>query len=373
MGINMKILNLMQCLNLGGMEQSAYILMRETHEKMITWQVQSITPGGVGKKIAANLNIPAKDNLYIGKFGWRSYFELKRKILEFIGDIILVTGPSLTSCLAIKGSSYKKVLGIHFCHGSSIKERLKWKLFYNFFGKDYDAIIYHSQYILEEAKQIAPYLEDKFHLVEYSTQHCSITSEKDKRTARQHLDIPTDKFIIGNAGWLIERKRFDIFLQVCAKISKSYPNVFYLIAGDGPMRQELEILARDLGIIDKVKFLGWQEVLHTFYQALDLVLFNSNSDAFGRTVMEAMGYGVPVVASVLEGGTDSVIIHKENGYLIPKHEIEQLAEYCLKLINEQDLYNKFQLASIETIRKRFSNDLYVQKYLEVFNDVLKAS
>lgn len=368
----MKVLNLIQCLNLGGMEKAAYNLASETQNKDIQWQIQSVTPSGDGKNLFTSLNIPVEDNPYNGKFGYKSHLSLKRKIQRFSGDIILVTGPTLTGCLSIKGNQRKKILGIHFCHKYNNPNLLRWKLFYKYFGKDYNAIICHSPYLLEQTAQIAPFLKDKLHLIENSTQISTVTTEVQKREARKTLNIPIDNFVIGNAGWLIERKRFDIFLEVCAKVCQSNSKVFCLIAGDGLLRKELEELAAHLGIDERVKFLGWQEDVNTFYHAIDLLLFNSNSDAFGRTVMEAMGYGIPVVASVLEGGTDSVLIHQENGYLISKHDINMLANYCLKLISGQELYHKFQLASLEMIRNRFSHKLYVQKYLKVFNEVLKS-
>jgi L-malate glycosyltransferase len=367
----MKILNLIQCLNLGGMEQSSYLLMQETQGRDINWQVQSVTPAGSGQDILKSLNIPVQDNPYQGKFGYKSHLALRKKINSFSGDIILVTGPTLTGCLSLQNNSCKKVLGIHFCHSQGLGNYLRWKLFYQYFGKDYDAILYHSPFILEEAKKIAPELQHKFHLIEYSTQICSLTTQEEKRVAREALQIPQDAFIIGNAGWLITRKRFDVFLKVCGTLKDLNQKIFAVIAGDGSLRSELEELAAELGISEKVKFLGWQKDLDPFYRSLDLLLFNSESDAFGRTVMEAMGYGVPAVASVVEGGTDAVLIHQENGYLIQNHDIQRLADYCLKLMHDEQLYEKFRLSSLELVRNRFTTEKYIQNYLSVFHKVLQ--
>lgn len=368
----MKILNLIQCLNLGGMEKATYTLVNNTQGKGIDWQIQSVTPAGLGKNLFLNLKIPVEDNSYEGKFGYKSHFTLKQKVSKFIGDIILVTGPTLTGCLSLKGNKHKKVLAIHFCHKYDDQNPLRWNLFYRYFGNDYDKIVCHSPYLLEQTKEIAPYLSHKLCLINNSTQLQTLTTKAQKEIALTKLGIPINSLIIGNAGWLIERKRFDIFLEVCAKVYQSKHNIFCLIAGDGPLREDLEELAINLGINEKVKFIGWQEDINTFYQAIDLLLFNSNSDAFGRTVMEAMGYGIPVIASVLEGGTDSILKHQENGFLISKHDVNQLAEYCLKLMNEPDLYHKFQLGSMEAIRKYFSDELYIHDYLELFNEVLNA-
>ncbi|MFN6572152.1 glycosyltransferase family 4 protein [Dendronalium sp. ChiSLP03b] len=371
----MKILNLIQCLNLGGMEQASYILIEETQGKVIDWQVQSVTPVGMGKDILSSLNIPIYDNPYEGKFGYKSHLSLKKKVNNFSGDIILVTGPTLTSCMSVKSHPCtKKVLSIHFCHKNGLLNLLKWKAFYQNFHHDYQAIIYHSPYILEEAIKIAPQIQHKFHLIENCIQRCSATTVSEKNISRQHLGIPADSFIIGNAGWLIERKRFDIFLEVCAQLSKHLSNdrkkLIFLIAGDGPLHGELETLASSLNISNQVKWIGWQKDLSHFYQSLDLLLFNSDSDAFGRTVLEAMGYGVPVVASVVEGGTDAVLCHKNNGYLIQEHNIRKLTEYCLNLIYDNKTYEQFQIRSLNLIESRFTTEKFIQKYLDVFTQVL---
>ncbi|BAY97608.1 glycosyl transferase [Tolypothrix tenuis PCC 7101] len=365
----MKILNLIQCLNLGGMEKATYNLVYETQTKGVDWQIQSITPAGDGKNLFTSLGIIVEDNSYNGKLGYKSHFSLRKKIKKFTGDIILVTGPTLTGCWGIKDNQQKKILAIHYCHKYGNQNLLKWKLFYKYFGNDYNAIICHSPYLLEQTQELAPHLKNKLRLIENSTQIQEV-SQEEKIAAKKKFNIPDKSFVIGNAGWLIERKRFDIFLKVCAKLVKDNQKLFCLIAGDGPLRKELEDLSIELGISEVVNFIGWQQNIEDFYRAIDLLLFNSNSDAFGRTVMEAMGYGIPVVASVLEGGTDSVLIHQENGYLITDHNINHLAEYCFKLMIEKDLYYQFQSASIETIYKRFNNNLYIQKYLEVFDEVL---
>lgn len=369
----MEILNLIQCLNLGGMEQSSYILMKNTQGQGIYWQVQSITPAGVGKEILTNTNIPVFDNPYKGKFGYKSHLSLRDKVSNFSGDIILVTGATLTGCLSVKFVPCKKVLAIHFCHKFGFLNLLKWRIFYKIFQNDYQAIIYSSPYILEEAKKIAPYLQHKFYLIENSIERCSNTTDTERDIARTNLGIATNVFVIGNAGWLIDRKRFDVFLEVCAQVSNYTPNFLFLIAGNGPLRYELEKLAAKLGIDNKVKWIGWQKDLSDFYKSLDLLLFNSNSDAFGRTILEAMSYGIPVVASVIEGGADSIIVHEENGYLIREHDIDKLAKLSLNLIKNKDLYFQFKTRSLDIVKDRFNTEKFTKKYLEIFEKIANES
>ncbi|NJM99755.1 MAG: glycosyltransferase family 4 protein, partial [Phormidesmis sp. RL_2_1] len=100
------------------MEQCAYALMEATHGQTIDWTVQSVTPVGEGIERLSRIKVASEGNEYIGRFGWRSHPLLKKNIAKFEGDIILLTGPTLTSCAAVKHHQSKKILGIHFVHGT---------------------------------------------------------------------------------------------------------------------------------------------------------------------------------------------------------------------------------------------------------------
>ena len=365
-----KILNFIQCLNLGGMEQSAYSLIESTQGQTVDWTVQSVTPVGEGLDKLTKFQVPVKGSPYIGRFGWRSHALLKKDVDSFDGDIILITGPTLTSCAAVKRHRAKKVLGVHFVHGQRQQDIAKWKTFYKLFGSDYDAFIYHSQHIFDEAVSIAPSLAHKFRLINYATTRCSIPNAQEKEASRKLLGIPKGHRVIGNAGWLIQRKRFDVFLKTCQRIKERYSKVKFLIAGDGNLRSELESLALSLGIFEDVIFLGWQQSLDNFYKSLDILLFNSDSDAFGRTVMEAMGYGVPSVASVVEGGPKSILIDGENGFMTTAHDVEMLSQNCLLLLEDENRYWQFQSKAIATIKNQCSHEKYIENYLSVFREVL---
>ena len=172
---------------------------------------------------------------------------------------------------------------------------------------------------------------------------------------------------VGNAGWLIPRKRWDIFLQVAARVAAVLPNVRFLIAGDGPERDALEKLAAELGIADRVIWLGWQDHLEDFYQRLDVMLFNSDWDAVGRSPLEAMSYGVPVVASVIHGGLNEIITSEEYSYLIDRHDVSLLAGKIIELLQLPGLaaeVGRKARAHIEEIGSPKNHALRVLKLLK---------
>jgi glycosyltransferase involved in cell wall biosynthesis len=94
-----------------------------------------------------------------------------------------------------------------------------------------------------------------------------------------------------------------------------------------------------------VRWLGWQEDLRNFYLALDLLIFNSDWDALGRTPIEALAFGTPLVASVEHGGIGEVINHDRYGYLTSKHDIDWLSARAWELLANPALANSTAVAA----------------------------
>jgi glycosyltransferase involved in cell wall biosynthesis len=169
-----------------------------------------------------------------------------------------------------------------------------------------------------------------------------------KRAARELLGLPVDAHLVGNAGWLIPRKRFDVFLNVAAELSNKFENIHFLIAGDGPEKESLAQLTARLGLADRVIFMGWQADLALFYEALDVLLFNSDFDAFPTTPAEAMNHGVPVVGSSHYGGLGEILT-VQTGWMHKTHDINALASSVIDAINHPNTRPARALSTIRLI------------------------
>jgi glycosyltransferase involved in cell wall biosynthesis len=190
---------------------------------------------------------------------------------------------------------------------------------------------------MQEAIEIAPFIRKHVLMVSTPVQASPTRSPADRLAARQRLGIPLDARVVGNAGWLTNRKRWDIFLEVAALTLRAAPETVFVIAGDGPERAELERRAAALKIGGSVRWLGWQKNLADFHQAIDVLLFNSDLDAQARTPLEAMAHGIPVVASILQGGTKEVILDESMGILMETHDIERLAQKLTSFVVHPEL------------------------------------
>jgi glycosyltransferase involved in cell wall biosynthesis len=359
----------MQCTNLGGMERGMYILISSLHKNSYQFEVISVTPKGEGANLLREWNVPVYSNNYRGKYGWRSYNELKSIIKNKEYDLLLVTGPTLLGNLLVHKIAHRpRVLTVHFHHPS--KNKALWWLFYRRFAKDFDRIVYISDFIRQEAIDIYPPLAEISTTIYGPIKHIGRTSYDHKIERKKELGIPEDFFVLGGCGWLIPRKRFDVFLKTVRQVTEEIENLYVVIAGDGPERENLERLAISLGIAERVKFLGWLSSMDSFYESMDVFLFNSDADALPRTPLETMGFGIPVVASSVYGGLNEIIQNGINGFITTEHNIEMLSQYIIQLIESESLRNKIISNAINYVQENHSIKKYVSSYENLFSKLL---
>jgi glycosyltransferase involved in cell wall biosynthesis len=363
----MKILILIQCTNLGGMEQAALELARELQGQGHRPEFLSLTPVGDLGPVLESAGIPVSGIQYRGAFGWRSFFPLKKKLKGVDADALIMFGHNLMGMLAL-GSfcADRRILTLHF-HHQGVMHPLLWKLLYSIAGRRFANIVFPSDFIRDEAIALCPWVEHRSRILRYPFATHPSVSPEEKLEARRSLGVSEDGVFVGNAGWLIPRKRWDVFLRVAAKVSKSRPDARFLIAGDGPQRPSLEALAEELGISKRVHWIGWQKDLDVFFKSLDVMLFNSDWDAMGRTPLEAMTYGVPVVASVTHGGLGEVMDSEEHGFFLREHDLEKLAGYVVNLLNQSALAAAIGEAGRMKMKIDGDSRKYAESLLELLN------
>jgi glycosyltransferase involved in cell wall biosynthesis len=128
------------------------------------------------------------------------------------------------------------------------------------------------------------------------------------------------------AGHLVERKANDLVLRAIASL-EGRVSIEHTIAGDGPERTRLEALAAELGIADRVRFVGAyvHEDLPALLHDCDLFVMPSWDEAFGVVYLEAMACGVPVIAAS-DGGATDVVDDGRNGFLVPPRGVSAVAD-----------------------------------------------
>jgi glycosyltransferase involved in cell wall biosynthesis len=132
-------------------------------------------------------------------------------------------------------------------------------------------------------------------------------------------------------GRLHRNKGFDIALRALALL----PGAHLSIAGEGPERGALETLARELGVADRVGFLGWRADIGALLAACDIFVCSSRHEPLGNIVLEAWSAGRPVVAARAQGPAE-LVTDGENGLLVPVEDAEALATAIAGLIADPE-------------------------------------
>lgn len=176
--------------------------------------------------------------------------------------------------------------------------------------------------------------------------------EGERRDLRAELALPAGSRLVASVGRLIGWKGFQVVVEALPKL----PRVHYIVAGSGGERARLEQLAAGFGVADRLHFLG--EVRHrelpAVLRAADIFLQPSiGEEAFGISVAEAMGCGLPVIASD-QGGLREVVADGETGLLVTPGQPGPWADAIAHLIADRELSRRMGEAGCRRVDERFT-------------------
>jgi glycosyltransferase involved in cell wall biosynthesis len=189
-----------------------------------------------------------------------------------------------------------------------------------------------------------------------------------KHDARARLGLPRDAVILGGLGRLAPAKGFAQLIEALAALRSDFPNALVAIAGDGPLREQLETRAQSLGVAERVVFLGFQTDVNLVLDACDVFVLSSLCEALPFALLEAMAHELPVVGTTV-GGVPEVIIPGENGFLAPPRDGGALAASVRPLLESTDLRNRMGGAGRQRVIKHFHEADMVQKTLNVYRQM----
>jgi len=183
----------------------------------------------------------------------------------------------------------------------------------------------------------------------------------DVQQIRQELKLsPSDTLLLSIAEFT-PRKRHRDLLNALAKVANS--QVHLALAGEGPIKIEIEQLAADLGIINQVHFLGYRTDIPTLIQAADAVLLVSQQEGLPRSIMEAMCLATPVIASNIRGSQD--LLEDDCGLLVDLGDIDALAQAIVQVVKDpESLAVMAEKAQVKIAD--YDLEKIIQQYTEIY-------
>lgn len=233
-----------------------------------------------------------------------------------------------------------------------------------------DNILNYATHIISPSKM---YIEKSQYLKLYKDKAITIPNgvnigdfcvPESKDRCRKKLGLPIDGNIILFLGYLAPYKGPDVLLRALPIVLAEVPDTMLVFAGKGVMRQDLENLARQLGVEKNVLFVGYVEddLKSPYYKSADIFALPSvmGTECFPLTILESMACGTPVVASEI-GGIPDAVIDGRSGLLVPPRDHESLATAIIDILNNE--------------RKREDMSVYGKKRIETYSwkDIAKRT
>jgi glycosyltransferase involved in cell wall biosynthesis len=146
------------------------------------------------------------------------------------------------------------------------------------------------------------------------------------------------------------------------------PDATFVLAGDGPLRAELEQRARELGVAGRCLFLGERADVPDLLAAADLFLLPSLWEGLPLSVLEAMAAGRPVVATAI-GGTDEAVTDGVTGLLVPPRDPAAIAAAIARLRDDPGLAERLAAAGRARVEREFSSRATAERVMRIYDAV----
>lgn len=168
-------------------------------------------------------------------------------------------------------------------------------------------------------------------------------------------------------GRLENQKGFDLLLAAFARIAENHSKSRLQILGEGSAHNELQELAKQLGISDRVELTGWCDAPQAVLRGAELFVLSSRYEGFPNALLEAMACGVPVVSFDCPSGPAEIIRHEVDGLLVPAEDVAALAAAMGRVLSDADLRRRLGVRAAE-VTDRFS----VERFFTVWDAVFRC-
>ena len=183
--------------------------------------------------------------------------------------------------------------------------------------------------------------------------------------SRRSFNTPGDRPLLLAAGRLHVNKGFDTLLQALTLV----PDAMLWLAGTGPQEQALKKLCHDLGLDERVRFLGWRNDVTALMHTADLFVCPSRHEGLGSIVMESWAHHCPIVATNSQGPGE-VIENGETGLVVPVDRPEPLAEAIRQLLTDPAARRRLADSGYRHYCRDYSQAVIVRRYAEFYASIL---
>jgi glycosyltransferase involved in cell wall biosynthesis len=193
------------------------------------------------------------------------------------------------------------------------------------------------------------------------------TEEETVPVSRESLNTPENAIVILTLARLHPNKALDVAIEAL----KDLPNVYLWLAGEGPIRSELEAQAEAMGVKDRVRFLGWRTDRAALLQAADICAFISRIEPFGTVFAQSWANKTPVIVSDADGPRQ-FCRDGEDCLMVPKNDVGAFVGAVQRLLDDKVLQMNLVKNGYDRYLNEFTEEKSVQAYLDFYEEILAA-
>lgn len=179
----------------------------------------------------------------------------------------------------------------------------------------------------------------------------------------------TSPIVVGTAARLVPMKGIEYLIRAIAFLHEAFPSFILEIAGDGPLKSQLQELARTLGVSQRVRFLGWCQNMPALYERWSIYVQPSLGEPFGIAALEAMAYGLPLIVTT-PGGIEELIGNSGASFLVEAGETSQLSQALAHLLSSPTLRHEMGIKA-RARAEHFSRESMIANIRRVYDEALR--
>lgn len=351
-------------MEMGGIETLIYELTQNINRQIYKPEVLVLFKGGVLEKSLIDKGIPFHC-IEKGKgFRWFVVARLSRIIDERRIKIIHTNNYDtwLYGVLAAKKNG--KVMHVHTQHSNLVSKKKKYVE--SLLGRFTNEVVAVSAYVKDSLKEYWS-KRKPIHVIHNGIdvhRFCPNTNIRSK--TRNEYGISDDIFLLGIVARLVPVKDHKTLFKAFSLLSSKINNISLFVIGDGVLRSELEEESANMGLKNKITFLGERQDIYAILPAIDSFVLSSVSEGLSVTLLEAMSTGLPIVATNVGGNTE-IVEDGYNGFLVPSKNHEALSKAIEKLYLNRDLHKQMATNARKKAIDHFSLDKWIDSYERLYS------
>jgi len=188
-----------------------------------------------------------------------------------------------------------------------------------------------------------------------------INGEHDPAAVRGSLGISHDDLVVGVIARISPLKGHEFIIRAAPKILEQHPDVRLLFVGDGHIRSEMEELAREKGVFERIVWAGLRDYreIPELISAMDLVVHTSLREGLARVLPQALLSGVPVVSYDVDGARE-VVVNGETGWLVEPESVDGLSEAVCEVLDDLNAARAMAQVGRQICERRFRGEVMVE-------------